>query len=212
MCPRPRKASDEEVFAATHRAMTQWGPGELTLQHVAAEAGITAGALVQRFGGKRQLLLALTASASAATEGYIEALPSGRGPLASLRAYARGMAGLATSPAALARNLAYLQIDLADPEFRAHLATQARATRTGLQRLVTEAIAQGELRDTADAATLAKLVETVLSGSLMTWAFYQEGKAADWLEQDLDVALSPWLAAPVARSRSGAPARRKARR
>jgi AcrR family transcriptional regulator len=205
--PRPRKVSDEEVFAATHRAMTQWGPGELTLQHVAAEAGVTAGALVQRFGGKRQLLLALAASASAATEGYIEALPSGRGPLASLRAYARGMAGLAASPAALARNLAYLQIDLADSEFRAHLATQARATRTGLQRLVTEAIAQGELIDTADPALLGKLVETVLSGSLMTWAFYQEGKAADWLEQDLDFALAPWLGPNAAKAR--APARRK---
>ena len=207
MCPRPRKVSDEEVFAATHRAMTRRGPGELTLQHVAAEAGITAGALVQRFGGKRQLLLAFAASASAATEGYIAGLPSGRGPLASLRAYARGMAGLARSPAALARNLAYLQIDLADAEFRAHLSAQARATRTGLQRLVTEAIQQGELSDAADPAALAKLVETVLSGSLMTWAFYQEGTAADWLEQDLDAALGPWLAA-----RSGATRGKRTRR
>jgi AcrR family transcriptional regulator len=59
--PRPRKASDDEIFAATYRAMNRLGPGELTLAEIAAEAGLTAGALVQRFGSKRALLLSLAA-------------------------------------------------------------------------------------------------------------------------------------------------------
>lgn len=196
MCPRPRKASDDDVFEATHRAMSRLGPGELTLAEVAAEAGITAGALVQRFGSKRDLLLALAKRASAAPEGYLDALRGKhRSPLATLRAYARGMAGLAPTPAALARNLAYLQIDLTDADFRVQLAAQARATRSGIERLLREAHERGELRDAADAATLARAVETTLSGSLMTWAFYQEGAAEDWLVHDLEVLLAPWLAA-----------------
>lgn len=193
MCPRPRKASDDDVFTAAHRVMAKLGPGEVTLAEIAAEAGLTAGALVQRFGSKRELLLALAARASEAPEGYLDALPSRhRSPLATLREYARGMAGLAPSPAALARNLAYLQIDLADEDFRAHLAAQARATRQGIKRLVTEARDAGELRADADPASLARTVETALSGSLLTWATYQQGAAADWLVTDLDAVLAPW--------------------
>jgi len=205
---RPRKVSDEEVFAATHRAMSRLGPSELTLAEVAGEAGVTAGALVQRFGSKRQLLLALTERASASPEGYLDALQQQhRSPLATLRAYAQCMAGLAASPVVLARNLAYLQIDLADADFRRHLAAQARATRNGFRRLLDEAKAAGELIDDADPAALARTVETALSGSLMTWAFYQEGPASRWLTDDLEAVLAPWLGRVAARR--GTKARRR---
>lgn len=194
--PRPRKASDEQIFAAAQRAMARLGPGELTLAAVAAEAGVTAGALVQRFGSKRELLLALTGQASASPEGYLGALRrKHRSPLQTLRKYAGCTAGLAASPAALARNLAYLQIDLTDAEFRGHLATQARNTRAGIARLLTEAQQVGELVPAADPQALARTVETVLSGSLLTWAFYQEGPASRWLADDLEAVLRPWLPA-----------------
>src|SRR5262245_53051359 len=50
--PRPRKVSDEELFAATHAMMARVGPGQLTLAAIAREAGVTAAVLVQRFGSK----------------------------------------------------------------------------------------------------------------------------------------------------------------
>ena len=59
MSPRPRKVTDDELFAATYAAMTKLGPGELTLAAIAKEAGVTAAVLVQRFGSKRDLLLTL---------------------------------------------------------------------------------------------------------------------------------------------------------
>lgn len=198
--PRPRKASDDDVFTAAWRVMSRLGPGELTLAAIAEEAGITAGALVQRFGGKRELLLALAERAAAAPGGYLDALrQKHRSPLATLRDYAACMAGLAPTPAALARNLAYLQIDLTDQDFRRHVAAQARATRNGIEALLREAVAAGELRAASDPASLARAVETALSGSLMTWAFYQQGPAAKWLVHDLDAVLAPWLAAKRAR-------------
>src|SRR2546425_9354890 len=61
MSPRPKKASDEQVFAAAQRVMSRLGPSQLKLADIAAEAGLTAGALVQRFGSKLGLLRALTA-------------------------------------------------------------------------------------------------------------------------------------------------------
>ncbi|MDQ3081725.1 MAG: TetR/AcrR family transcriptional regulator [Gemmatimonadota bacterium] len=71
MSPRPRKVSDEDVFAATYRAMNRFGPGELTLAQIAAEAGVTAGALSQRFGSKRQLLLSLAEGAARSAGDFI---------------------------------------------------------------------------------------------------------------------------------------------
>src|SRR5687767_109208 len=169
MCPRPRKASDDQVFAAAHRAMSRLGPGELTLAEIAAEAGVTAGALVQRFGSKRDLLLQLAGRHAEGTGDFITGLAAAhRSPLAALRAYAECMAGLAQSPAALARNFAYLQIDLTDPDFRRHLVVQARATRAGLESLIVRAIDAGELTPGTDARVLARTVEAVLSGSMMT--------------------------------------------
>lgn len=56
-------------------------------------------------------------------------------PLTALRAYAACMADLASTPDALSRNLAYLQIDLTDEAFRAHLLANARATRREMESL-----------------------------------------------------------------------------
>ena len=193
--PRPRKATDEQVFAAAHRAMQRLGPGELTLAAIAEEAGLTAGALVQRFGSKRELLLQLSNGVAEWTTGYLEDLQARhRSPLAALREYARCMAVLAASPAALARNLAYLQIDLTDEDFRANLLAQAKATRAGIKAILEAAVTAGELRPGTHPGKLARVVETALSGSLMTWATYREGSAAAWLVADLQAVLEPFVA------------------
>ena len=174
--------------------MTRLGPGELTLAEIAAEAGLTAGALVQRFGSKRELLLRLSAGAADGNAEFIRGLRAKhRSPVAVLRDYAECLANLAASPAALARNLAYLQIDLTDPDFRKHLLAQARATRAAIVELLVEAIDNGEVNRDADPHELARSIETTLSGSLSTWAIYRDGSAAEWLGDDLDAAIAPYL-------------------
>jgi len=194
MSPRPRKVTDDQLFAATHAVMTRAGPRELTLAAIAEQAGVTAAVLVQRFGSKRDLLLALAERYAASSGEFVADLAKKHAsPLAALRAYAECMAGMAASPAALARNLAYLQIDLTDAEFRKHLVTQARATRSGFERLVEAARQAGELSRKVKPAALARTIETVLSGSLLTWAFYRQGTAVKWLREDLDAVLAPHL-------------------
>jgi len=197
---RPRKVTDDEVFAAAYRAMTRLGPGELTLAEIAGEAGLTAGALVQRFGSKRELLLQLSAGAADGNAAFIRGLRAKhRTPLSVLRAYAECLADLAASPAALARNLAYLQIDLTDDAFRQHLLAQAKATRAAIEELLADAITEGELAHDTKPRELARVIETALSGSLITWAIYREGGAAKWLRNDVDAVLAPHLAKRRAR-------------
>src|SRR5687767_5867914 len=123
MSPRRRKAEDADVFAALVRVMARVGPAELTLRAIAAEAGVTAGALVQRFGSKRALLLAHARHAAATGDIGVEPPAGARSasPLDAIRAAAMVYARLAGSPKAAVRNLAYLQNDLADPALRRHL-------------------------------------------------------------------------------------------
>ena len=199
---RRQKVTDDEVFAAAQRVMGRRGPHELTLADIAGEAGVTPGRLVQRFGSKRALLVALSAQfAGSAGPVFAGLRAAHRGPLATVRAYATCMADLAPTPDALLRNLAYLQGDLTDDTLRGHLVENARATRRELETLLEEAIAAGELRRDVDVSTLARAVETIVAGSLMSWATYREGSAAPWIRRDLEAVLAPWLA----------PARRKRR-
>ena len=194
MSPRPQKATDDDIFMAAHRAMSRLGPGELTLAEIAKEAGVTAGLLVQRFGSKRDLLLQLAQRFSGGTAEMFADLRRGhRSPLAALRAYSDCMAHMAASPAAFARNFAYLQIDLTDPEFRKHLVKHAAATRVELQKLIKEAIDAKEMSPDTDPKQLARTIEAVVGGSMMSWAYYQNGPAAKWMRHDLDAVLEPYL-------------------
>lgn len=192
--PRPRKVSDDDVYAAAYRVMQRVGPADFTLDAIARESGVTAGALVQRFGSKKQLQLALAEGAASWAPAFIAQLREEHtSPLAALRAYADCMAGLAETPAAYVRNLAYLLEDLSDPDLRAILARQGTSTRDQLLAVIRDGIAARELSKDVDAATLARTVEAVLSGSMMTWAFYREGSAGEWIRRDLEAALAPYL-------------------
>lgn len=204
MSPRPRKASDDEVFAATLRMMAELGPHQITLADIAAEAGLTAGALVQRFGSKRALLLALSEKFAHSTGAMFESLRAAApSPLATLYAYGECMAQMGDSPEALAHHLMWLQQDLTDPDFRRFTLLQARASRRELRQLIAEAVAQGLLQRGVDASSLARALEITVGGSLIAWAVYQEGTAARWVRHDLDALLGPHLTTRARRSDQG---------
>lgn len=194
MSPRPRKASDEQIYAAAHAVINRLGPTEWTLADVAAEAGLTAGALVQRFGSKRALMVALTEQLAAATAELFEALRAGqRSPLATVRVYAECMAGMAASPGAFAHHLAYLQRDLLDADLHRNVREQAARTRAELRRLLDEAVAAQELMPRTKTEALARALEVTVSGSLLTWAFHLDGDAAEWMLHDITMTLRPYL-------------------
>jgi AcrR family transcriptional regulator len=204
MSPRPRKASDEEVFGAALRMMAELGPQQITLADIAAAAGLTPGALVQRFGSKRALLLALSEKFAHSTGAMFESLRAADpSPLATLYAYGDCMAQMGDSPEALAHHLMWLQQDLTDPDFRRFTLLQARASRRELQQLIAEAVAQGLLKRTVDTPSLARAIEITVGGSLMAWAVYQEGKASSWVRHDLDSLLGPHLTTRARRHDQG---------
>ena len=199
MSPRPRKASDDEVFAAAHRVMGRAGPSEMTLAEIGKEAGLTAGALVQRFGSKLGLLRALAARLSEESPAMLAGIRAeNRSPLQAVRVYAECLAQMGESPGGLAHHLAWLQLDLTDPAMHRELSRQGKEAREVLKRWLDEAVAAKELRPGTDTATLARAIQVTTTGSLMVSAFEEE-KATSAMRRDIEAVLEPHLAPRLGR-------------
>ena len=100
---------------------------------------------------------------------------------------------MGNSPRALAHNLAYLQVDLTDPDFHRHTRAMAVATGRSMRDLLDAAVGARELATGTDTAELSRIVQTMLGGSLLSWALYQDGPAEAWVLEDLDSVLRPHL-------------------
>ena len=188
---RPRTTSDDDILGAAARVVTESGPHGLTLARVAAEAGLAPATLVQRFGSKRGLLLALAGRGrDDAAAPFHAARAAHRSPLDALRAALVAMAGFARTPEALANHLALFQIDLREPEFHALALAHAQSLRAEVQALLDEAVGAGELAP-CDTARLARTVQVTFNGSLITWAVHREGRVEEWVAEDLAAVLSP---------------------
>lgn len=191
---RPQKITDDELFAAAYRVMNRVGPAECTLSAIAEEAGVTAGLLVQRFGSKHALQVRLAEAAATHSINMVEQFRAQhKTSVGALRAYVECMAGLASSPDAMVRSLAYLTEDLADPALRAHLTRQGEATRGSLEAIIRDGIARGEFVETTKPRSLARTIEAIVPGAMLTWATYRDGPAAKWMRRELDSVLKPYL-------------------
>jgi AcrR family transcriptional regulator len=200
MSPRPRQTSDAQILAAAARVMQRRSPVELTLADVAKEAGVVPATIIQRFGTKRELLLANCKAWTADVSGQFAAARAKYGsPLKTLVELFVELSGFAATPESMANFLAYLQIDLSDPEFRAVLLQQFVTTRDETKKLLHEAIAARELKP-CDPAALARLVQQVNGGAMLDWAAYRKGPLAAWIRRSLQALLAPYLFGTVRKS------------
>jgi AcrR family transcriptional regulator len=207
MSPRPRTVPDEHILGAAHRAMSRLGPARWTLAEVAREAGLSPATLVQRFGSKRGLMLALWAAAVAGVEAcFAELRPAHASPLDALLAAATMMSRHTKSAEEMANHLAYLQIDVSDPEFHPHMLVMSQRTEAGYQTLLDEAVAAREIVP-CDTARLARAISAMAGGSLIGWAVFREGTAESWVRGDLETLLAAYR--PTAVSKRQRPSRRK---
>lgn len=191
---RPRTVTDEDIFQAAVEAVEALGPNGLTLSAIATRAGISAPALVQRFGSKRELLLALTKEFAEATPDRISAVKvTATSPLESLvNVLVAESSGFGSSPEAAANHLAFLRIDVKDPEFGRYAKMHSEYLQREIQDLLIAAIREAELVS-CDVERLARTVLVAYSGSLITWAIRKEGALSDSLRMDLEGVLSPYL-------------------
>jgi AcrR family transcriptional regulator len=163
---RPRTRTDAEVLSAALRAVSAHGVARLTLADVAREAGLAPSTLAERFGSKRALLLAAARHAAA----EVELAPGD--VVDALVALAAGV----DDRRAFAHQLALLELDVADPEFRAAAAEHTASVLAQLTARVGD-------------AGLARALYVAYNGALVLWALSGEGSLEPALRADLAAVL-----------------------
>ena len=177
---RPRRISDEAVLESALKVMYRTGPAELTLSAVAAEAGIAASTLVQRFGDKRGLILRALAQDDGEFAATVAQAPQDRG-----RASVIGLFLLLTpditDPDILATGLLWLREDFRDPALNA-LARER-------WEMLREAVAARLPPLPIAPALAARLIEAQWQGAFNQWGFFREGSLPDFVS----VSLEAWF-------------------
>ena len=210
MTPRPRTIDDASILEAAGRIISRHGPGKFTLADVASEVGLSAATLVQRFGSKRGLMLALARSARDSVDACFDLVRAANpSPLAAVLAAGTEMTRYVSSPEEMANHLAFLQTDLSDPDFYAVMLENSQRILAGYRTLLDEAVAAGELVP-CDTARLARAVDAMAGGSLIGWAVYRQGSAENWVRGDLTTLLERYR--PKERKRTASPSRGRKKR
>ncbi|TDE29519.1 TetR/AcrR family transcriptional regulator [Actinomadura sp. 6K520] len=192
MAGRPRGVDDAAILRAATEVIGRVGPAKLTLATVADEVGLVPGTLIQRFGSKRGLLLALAARSAHLPETLHERVRERHdSPLGALLAFAvESMSDVAT-PQSYANHLAFLCMDLTDPEFHEHALAVHRAQGRVIGTLLDEAVSAGELATLTDTAGVAGSIQTAIAGAGLTWALDRRGTLAERLEREIRTVLAP---------------------
>jgi AcrR family transcriptional regulator len=189
---RKKAMTDGAILGATQTVIGRVGPGDFTLADVAKEAGLAPATLILRFGSKRGLLLSAAKMAAANPDECFDRVRARhRPPLEAIFAAVDEMAALARSPKALANNLAFLQMDLVDPQFRRYTQRIKTAHQAGFAQLVKDAIRAREIRK-CDADALARVIQATVHGSMVAWAFYRKGNAKSWVRRDVEIVVGPY--------------------
>lgn len=202
MTGRPRKASDDAILAGAARAISRVGPSRLTLATIAAETNLSAATLVERFGSKRDLLLALSQkySGEPATH-FAAARDMHTSPLAAMRAGLHRMAGGFRTPDEVANFLAFVQLELTDPDFHRYTRAHANAVVRQVRAQLAAAVDHGELAPGSPTG-LARAVYVTYNGALVSWAILRTGALGAWLDRELDSLIAPHCVRGNARIRA----------
>ena len=190
--PRPKTIDDDAVLDAAGRVIDRGGPSQLTLAAVAKEVGLAPATLVQRFESKRGLLLALARRGADGAGGSLRAASRRqRSPSRALVSGLVDMSARVAAPETMANQIAFLQVDLSEPEFHRLALEHAIAVRAEIKALLDAAVAAGELK-IDDTTRVAQAVQTTYNGALITWAIHRKGPLATWLRRELETLLAPY--------------------
>ena len=191
MTGRPRQVTDDEILDAVAQTVSAIGPDKLTVAAVAARIGVTAPAVRQRFGSKRDLLVAFAArAAKTATQTFDSAAATALDPIAAL---IDGLAacGTFTDRIEMAHHLALLHLDLTDPDLSDSASQHSRTLLAAIRAKIVRAVAHGQINTSCNTDELAESVYTTYNGAMITWAIDGEGPSRDWLIERLHRTIGP---------------------
>ncbi len=189
---RPRTVSDEAVLAGAAVAVAAAGPGDVTLAEIGARVGLAPATLLQRFGSKRGLLLALARHGADTLPRQLAAAQHADAPVAALVEVFAGLAEGVRSRKEFANHLAFLLLDLSDPDFQQISRDYANAVERAIADVLAASRAAGEL--TSSGEGLARAVHAAYNGALVTWGMTGDGHPAEHVRSQLGHLLGLHLA------------------
>lgn len=193
---RPRTITDERLLTAAGTAITRLGPA-FTLADVAREAQVAAGTLVQRFGSKHGLLVAMTRAAIASMRRSLRAAVADvDDPAAAVIQALVGWYAPLDDPHSAANNLAQLAFDLADDQLRALMAEFYAVMEAELQPLLGRAVAAGDLPGAPPAAVATRILTAIADGTAIHWSTCPVGSLRARMRADLQAVLAGWRRDP----------------
>lgn len=190
---RPRSTSDDDLLDAAEQALADNGMRGFTLQAVADRAGVSAPLLVQRFGSKRALLVAVNHRWVATIDDDADAALAGvTDPLDRVRTIALAWCAEMDDPDTVTNAASALGNDLLDDELRGLLAKGWAAQQHRLERELAAAVAAGHLAAAPPPAAAARLLFALAEGIRITWAVVPEGSLVARARADVDAVLDAW--------------------
>ncbi len=198
MSPRPRRVSDTVILNAAFKVVSQTGPDRFTLADVGNEVGLSAATLVQRFGSKRLLLLAMLQQVvGLVSHRFLEKVDQGHSPLETLYAAAMERTDPAHGPENMANILAFLLMEINDPDFQAIAETSAREAVDTYKLMLDKAVIAGELSPAQiDTQRLAESIHAMMLGSLMMRVIFRDADSTARTRRDLDTLLHSYINTP----------------
>ncbi|MEV6635971.1 TetR/AcrR family transcriptional regulator [Actinoplanes sp. NPDC051470] len=194
---RPRTVSDAAILAAAAHAVGQAGPANATLAQIGDRVGLTAAALLRRFGSKDGLLLALARDAVATVPARLAAARSAERPMTALIEALVAMAGTVRNTAEFANHLAFLLMDLSNPEFQQITRQYAAAVETAIGAVLQAATDVGELNPARVDEATAETIHATYNGAMITWGMAgHDGSPAEHVRRHLLRVTRPLLDSP----------------
>ncbi|MEV0731866.1 helix-turn-helix domain-containing protein [Polymorphospora sp. NPDC050346] len=188
---RPRKITDDRLLAAAATVIGRHGPA-FTLADIAAEARISAGTLIHRFGSKHGLLTAMLAASIDAARQPATTSPDDGDPVATIRHALVDRYTAIDDPTTAPNHLAQLATELADEHLRTGLADLHSAVEATVATLVRAAVEAGTLPGAPAAAVAARILTATADGAAIHWSSRPDGRLRDRLHTDLDAILAGW--------------------
>ncbi|MEV4628778.1 TetR/AcrR family transcriptional regulator [Micromonospora sp. NPDC049523] len=193
MSPRPLAFTDDQILAAAASAIADLGPGALTLADVAQRTGASPATLVKRFGSKHGLLVAVSRrGVHDVTQAFHHPCASGVPALRRLEDVLVGLTGGIHRHEQMAHHVAFLMMDLTDPELYAQAGDFTAALRAGIRDLLAEAVQAGELAADVDLDGLAEALLVAYNGTMITWALEPRGALGERVSGQLRFLLAPY--------------------
>ncbi len=180
--PRPKTISDEDVLAAALEILNSHGM-DFTLAQVARHVGLARATLIQRFGDRDAILLAMARHEVTMTRAWLNDMPIDDQPDGLWR-FLKVIVSSMGAGDGFSSRVAIAAFEARDPNLAA-LAGERYA-------LVQEAIA-ARLPSGQDRATLAGLIHAVIAGATMQWVATDQTTALDEFVLDRLGSLKPIL-------------------